>query len=191
LAQRILQHDVVHRVPERHGHLLAAELAEIGDVGVTADYQAGAVGVGPGHQLDRDLVVVAHPDRDRLEEVHQVELAGDEALDQRRPAADQRRALGLQAFLLEVAHAVGDQQGGGVGDRQIADAHDLVVGRCEGRRTHGADQRAEGGHQAAGRKHVECLAAGEIGGEILVVPILGTGFCCHFVGHCSGLPCWH
>jgi hypothetical protein len=118
-------------------------------------------------------------------------LPATKPFDQRRPAADQRRALGLEAFLLEIAHAVGDQQGGGVGDRQIADAHDLVVGRCEGGRTHGADQRAQGRHQAAGGKHVERLTAGEIGGEILVVPILGTGFCCHFVGHCSGLPCWH
>jgi hypothetical protein len=101
LAQRVLQHDVVHRVPERHRDLLAAELLEVGDVGVAADDQAGAVGVRPGHQLDRDLVVVAHPDRDRLEEVHQVELAGDEALDQRRPAADQRRALGLRPSSLK------------------------------------------------------------------------------------------
>ena len=87
--------------------------------------------------------------------MHEVELAGGERFDQRRPAADERRTLGVEALLLEEAHVVRDQQRGRVGDRQIADAHDVIVG--------GAGGRAEAAHhgaqrcQTAGRQHVERL----------------------------------
>ena len=83
LAQRNLQHDIVHRVPIGHRHLFAGEPPEVIGVNVLADDQCGTIDVCPRHDLDGKSVVVAHPHRNRLEEVHQVELARGEALDQR------------------------------------------------------------------------------------------------------------
>ena len=125
LAQRVLQHDVVHRIPVGHGDAPAAEIGEFADAGVTADHQAGAVGMAPGQDLHRELVVVAHPHRHRLEQVHEVELSGREAFGQRRPAAHQGRRLDLEAALFEIAVGMRDEQRARVGDRQIADAHDI------------------------------------------------------------------
>jgi hypothetical protein len=59
--------------------------------------------------------------------VDHVDLAGDEGLDDLRPAAEQARRFGLQAFGLEQLAAVGHQQRRGVGDRQVADLDWLVV----------------------------------------------------------------
>ena len=127
LTQRILQHDIVHRIPERHGDLPAAEIGERANVRFAADNEARTVGMRPSHDLDRHAIVVAHPQRDRFQEVNQIELAGGESLDKRRPAANEGRLLGFQPFIFEIAFRMGHEQRGRVCNRQIADAHDVII----------------------------------------------------------------
>ena len=129
-----LQHDVVHGIPVRHSDLSAAKLREILDLGVLADDKARAVRMGPRHDLYREIVVVTHPNRNRLEEVHQVELVGREAFDQGRPAANQGWLGNLQALLLKIPLGMRDKQCRSVRDRQIADAYDVVLRRRLSRR---------------------------------------------------------
>ncbi|WP_206771968.1 hypothetical protein [Polymorphum gilvum] len=59
---------------------------------------------------------------------------------------------------------MGDEQGGGIGDRQVADAHDLIVGGQHWR-GQAAEQAGHGGEQAACRYPVEGLAAGQARGR--------------------------
>lgn len=117
----------MHRVPVGNGNTPAAELGEGPDSGVPADDEARSVGVSPCKDLDRKLVVVAHPHRNRLQQMDEIELTGGEAFDERGPASDQARWFDLEAGFLEVSLGVSHKQRGGVGDGQIADAHDCIV----------------------------------------------------------------
>jgi hypothetical protein len=48
---------------------------------VFANHDRRAVDVRPGHDFDREVDVVAHPQQDRFQEVHQIELTGGKSLD--------------------------------------------------------------------------------------------------------------
>ncbi len=58
-----------------------------------------------------------------------IELAGREPLHERGPTSDQRRWLDFESGFLEVAFGMGYEQRRCVRNRQIADAHHLVVRR--------------------------------------------------------------
>ena len=88
--------------------------------------------VPPGHDLRRELVIVAHPDRDRLQQVNDVELGGREAFDERGPAADQRRLFGVEPLVLEVALGVSDKQRRRIGDRKVAGPDHVVLSGAAG-----------------------------------------------------------
>ena len=120
-AHDLLRDDVVDRIPVGHRELLAAELLGRVDATLLADDDPGAVGVVPGRDLHRELVVVAHVDRNRNQHVREVETLGREGFDQRRPAADERRRFRVDTLLLEESHFVRDQQRRRIGDRDIAD----------------------------------------------------------------------
>jgi len=94
---------------------------------VRADDESGSVGVTPSQYFDREVVVVAHPYRNRIEQMHEVEFAGGKSLDQRRPTADQRWRLDLETRVFEIPFGVRDQESGSIGDRQIADADHVIV----------------------------------------------------------------
>ena len=87
----------------------------------------------PGHDLDREVIVVAHPYGNWFEQMNQIELAGCESFNQGRPAAYQCRAGGSQSLVFEKSHAMRGEQDCGVGDRYITNAHDLIVTRGFGR----------------------------------------------------------
>ncbi len=60
----------------------------------------------------------------------EIELARGEAFNECRPASDQRRWFDLEAGFLEVSLGMSHKQRGGVGDGQVADAHDSIVLRA-------------------------------------------------------------
>src|SRR5262249_55458121 len=106
LPRSVLQDDVMHRVPVGNGNTPAAELGEGPDSGVSADDEARSVGVSPCKNLDRKLVVVAHPHRNGLQQMDEIELTSGEAFDERGPASDRARWFDLEAGVLEVSLGV-------------------------------------------------------------------------------------
>ncbi len=124
VAKQLLHHHVMDRIPERDRHRLPRQLLDLGNA--RGHGQAGTADVVPGHHLGRHPAAVAGPDGHRRQQVNHVDLPGNERLDHLGPTAQQHRALGLDALGLEQAVVVGHQQGRGVGDRQVADAHRRV-----------------------------------------------------------------
>lgn len=124
VAQQLLDHHVMNRVPERNRQRLPAQLPHLSDA--RRHGQAGAADVVPGHHLGRHLTAIASPDGHRRQQVNHIDLPGNKGLDHLRPTAQQHRALGADALGLEQAVVMGHQQRRGVGDRQVADAHRRV-----------------------------------------------------------------
>src|SRR5262249_29513322 len=87
----------------------------------------------------------AHPHRNRLQEMDEIELAGGEAFDERRPASDRGRWFDLEAGFLEVSLGMSHEQRRSVRDRQIADAYDAIVlrARAIGSQPGGGEKRSE------------------------------------------------
>ena len=94
--------------------------------------------------------------------MHQVELVARKAFNQRRPSPNEGRAFGLKTFVLEEAHAMGDEQRCGVCDGKIADTNNIVV--CRFRRAwKAAEQAGKRGCETACGEHVERLATSDTG----------------------------
>src|SRR5262249_2193684 len=160
LAQRVLQDDVMHRVPVGNGNAPATELSEGPDPGIPTNNQARSVGVSPGKDLDRKFVVVAHPHRDRLQQMDEIELAGGEALNECRPASVQGWWCDLEAGVLEVSLGMSHKQRRGVGDGQITDAYDAIVLRARASQPGGREKRRE----TAARQAIERITPRPIRG---------------------------
>ncbi|MNQ48781.1 hypothetical protein D3C85_626660 [compost metagenome] len=124
-GQDLLQQDVVDRVPERDRDRASTQVGDLVDL--VGHRQRGPVDVVPGDDFRGELGAIAHPQGGRRQKVNHVDLAGDEGFDDLRPAAEQPRRFRLQAFRFKQLARVRDQQRGGVGDRQVADFHRLVV----------------------------------------------------------------
>jgi len=125
-----------------------------------ADHEGRTVGMVPGRDLHGELVVVAHPDRYRIEKMHEVELVRLETFNNLRPAADERRRFRVEAFLFEEPHFMRDKQRGRVGDGQVAYAHHgikFLFSPCVSPRHHAAE-RGE-------RAHLEQRAAADAAPE--------------------------
>ena len=121
-----------------------------------ANDKSRPIGVPPGHDLRRKLVIVSHPDRNRLQEVNNVELGGCETFDERGPATDQRRLFGVEPLVLEVALGVGDEQRRCIGDRKITEPDNIVLGGMCGIGV--SSQCSERRPKSAGSQHVKRLA---------------------------------
>ena len=81
LTQQHLEHGVVNRVPERHGHGLPGQFLD--GVDLEAGGEGGAAVVVPGDEFEREFLTESQPDRHGHEDVDHIHLLRLEGLGQR------------------------------------------------------------------------------------------------------------
>ena len=154
---------------------------------MAANHEGRAIGMVPGGDLHRELVVVAHPDRNRDEQVREIELVRLETLHEGRPAADERWGGGIDALLLEEAHFVRDQQRRRIRDREVSYTNHGIESLF-GPRVPPRQRAAERGERARLEQRAPADTGAENGTETRIV-IQGQTRIWHAVGDVRVV--WH